>query len=63
LARGQRNAPRVGLVGLQSDFQGSSATVTNPGFNPVETNAKLRGYHRECQPVNKPSTKHQRRRQ
>jgi hypothetical protein len=48
--RRQKDAPRVGLVGLQSDFQGSSATVTNPGLNPAETNAKIRGYHRKHNP-------------
>jgi hypothetical protein len=32
---------RVGLVGLQSECQDTSATVTNPVLTPVETNANL----------------------
>jgi hypothetical protein len=40
-ARRHTPPPRVGLVGMQFDCQFSSATVTNPGLNPVETNAKL----------------------
>ena len=35
--------PREGMTGLQLKCQGSSATVTNPGLIPVDTNANLRG--------------------
>jgi hypothetical protein len=42
-AQRQSTAPRVDPVGLQFNCQCSSATVTNPGFNPGETYAKLRG--------------------
>jgi hypothetical protein len=45
--------PRIGLVGMQFVCQFSSATVTNPGLNPVETNAKLRGYHLIVNPSTK----------
>jgi hypothetical protein len=38
---------------MQFVCQFSSATVTNPGLNPVETNAKLRGYHRTVNPSRK----------
>jgi hypothetical protein len=37
---------------LRYKYQGSSATVTNPGLNPVETNAKLAGYHQLLNPSN-----------
>jgi hypothetical protein len=35
---------------MQFDCQFSSATVTNPGLTPAETNAKLRGYHQKVNP-------------
>jgi hypothetical protein len=37
---------------LRYKYQDSSATVTNPGLNPVETNAKLAGYHQILNPSN-----------
>jgi hypothetical protein len=40
------------LAGLRYDCQGSSATVTNPGLNPADTNAKLLTYHQIVNPVN-----------
>jgi hypothetical protein len=37
---------------LRYKYQDSSATVTNPGLTPVETNAKLAGYHQVLNPSN-----------
>jgi hypothetical protein len=50
-ARRRTPPPCEGLAGLRYKYQDSSATVTNPGLNPVETNAKLAGYHQTPQPV------------
>jgi hypothetical protein len=35
--------PNDGKTGLQYKFQGSSATVTYPGLNPVHTSPTLKG--------------------
>src|SRR6185312_16864233 len=51
-ARRRTPPPCEGLAGLRYKYQGSSATVTNPGLNPVETNAKLAGYHQVLNPSN-----------
>jgi hypothetical protein len=40
-ARRRTPPPREGLVGFQFNCQDSSATVTNPGMIPVDTNANL----------------------
>jgi hypothetical protein len=41
-AQRQGDAPRVDLVGLQFDCQGSSATVTNPDYIPGKKRLKNR---------------------
>jgi hypothetical protein len=51
-ARRRTPPPCEGLAGLRYKYQDSSATVTNPGLNPVETNAKLAGYHQILNPSN-----------
>ena len=38
------------MAGLQLNFQDFSATVTNPGLIPVDTNANLQSYHRNINP-------------
>jgi hypothetical protein len=53
----RKNPLHVGLVGLQSECQYSSATVTNPGIIPVDTPAKLREYHPETNPSTNPIKK------
>jgi hypothetical protein len=45
-----------GLAGLRYDCQGSSATVTNPGLNPADTNANLLTYHQIVNPSTRPRT-------
>ena len=41
-ARRRTKPPREGLADLQLNCQDFSATVTNPGLIPVDTNANLR---------------------